>query len=76
MRRLVALAAVCAASLTVAPALSGQSRGAKAPVVTGGNGTLYIGTYKAEVEIYDGAPRFGNGSPMTRCSRARKVSVR
>lgn len=55
MRRLVALAAVCAASLTVAPALSGQSRGAKAPVVTGGNGTLYIGTYKAEVEIYDEA---------------------
>ena len=56
MRRLVALAAVCAAALTVAPVLSGQSRGAaKAPMLSGGSGTMYIGTYKGEIEVYDEA---------------------
>ena len=56
MRRIVAVAAVCAAAVIVAPALSGQAKGAaKAPVISGGNGTLYIGTYKGEVEVYDEA---------------------
>lgn len=55
MRRLIALAAVCAASVLVSPALHGQARTAKPPVLSGGNGTMYIGTYKGEVEIYDEA---------------------
>ncbi len=56
MRSIVALAAVFAAAVLVAPALSGQARGAaKAPAITGGNGKLYIGTYKGEVEVYDEA---------------------
>ena len=56
MRHLFAAAALCAAALTVAPApLAGQARGAKAPALTGGTGTLYIGTYKGEIELYDEA---------------------
>ena len=55
LRRLAALAAVCAAALTVGPALSGQSRGAKPVAIIGGTGTLYIGTYKGEIELYDEA---------------------
>jgi hypothetical protein len=53
-----ALAGVAAAAVAVAlmPAAAGQSRGAKpAPMIAGGNGTMYIGTYKGEVEIYDEA---------------------
>lgn len=56
MRSLIAAAAVCAVAVTVAPApLAGQGRTAKAPVLTGGTGTLYIGTYKGEIELYDEA---------------------
>jgi len=55
MRRFVALAAVCAAFFLAAPALQGQGRAAKPPMLIGGNGTMYIGTYKGEVEIYDEA---------------------
>ena len=56
MRRIVAVSAVFAAAVLVAPALSGQSKGAaKAPMLSGGNGTMYIGTYKGEIEIYDEA---------------------
>jgi DNA-binding beta-propeller fold protein YncE len=63
MRRTVIFAAVLAAAfVTLAPvaaqnrAASPQSRAAaRAPVMAGGNGTLYIGTYKGEVEIYDEA---------------------
>lgn len=56
MRRIVAVAAVCAAVVIVAPALFAQAKGAaKTPVMSGGNGTLYIGTYRGEVEVYDEA---------------------
>jgi hypothetical protein len=56
MRHIVAVAAVFTAVVLVAPALSGQAKGAaKAPVISGGNGTLYIGTYKGEIEVYDEA---------------------
>ena len=55
LRRLVALAALCAAAITVGPALSGQSRTARPGALTGGTGTLYIGTYKGEIELYDEA---------------------
>ena len=59
MRRFVAVSAVVAAALLVGPTLSGQTRGAaksaKAPTISGGNGTLYIGTYKGEIEVYDEA---------------------
>ena len=56
MPRLFAAAAVCAVALTIGPApLAGQARGAKAPALTGGTGTLYIGTYKGEIELYDEA---------------------
>ena len=34
------------------PPLAAPSRG---PMATGGNGTMYIGTYKGEIEIYDEA---------------------
>lgn len=56
MRRFVALAAICAAVVFAAPAVHGQAKNAaKAPTLSGGNGLLYIGTYKGEVEIYDEA---------------------
>ena len=57
MRRLLAGAAAAAVVVAVMPAVSGQSaRGAKpAPMLSGGNGTMYIGTYKGEIEIYDEA---------------------
>lgn len=60
MRRFVAVSAVFAAAVLVGPVLSGQTRGAakgaaKAPVISAGNGTLYIGTYKGEIEVYDEA---------------------
>jgi hypothetical protein len=55
MRRILTLAAICAASLVATPTLQGQGRTAKAPVLSGGNGMMYIGTYKGEIEIYDEA---------------------
>ncbi len=55
MRRFVTLAAICAAVVFAAPAIHGQARNAKAPALSGGNGLLYIGTYKGEIEIYDEA---------------------
>ena len=55
MRRFVALAAICAAVVFAAPAIHGQAKNAKAPTLSGGNGLLYIGTYKGEIEIYDEA---------------------
>lgn len=55
MRRLATLAAICAACVLTATAVHGQSRGAKAPALTGGSGLMYIGTYKGEIEIYDEA---------------------
>ena len=54
--RLVAVSAVVTAVLAVSPVVSGQAKSAaKAPAISGGNGLLYIGTYKGEVEIYDEA---------------------
>jgi DNA-binding beta-propeller fold protein YncE len=55
MRSFVTFAAVAAALLAASPAAHAQGRGAKAPAVTGGNGLMYIGTYKGEIEIYDEA---------------------
>ncbi len=58
MRRLLAAAAAAAVVVAVMPAVSGQTaaRAAKpAPMLSGGNGTMYIGTYKGEIEIYDEA---------------------
>lgn len=58
MRRLLAGAAVAAAVVAVMPAVSGQTAARPAkpgPMVSGGNGTMYIGTYKGEIEIYDEA---------------------
>ena len=62
MRGLLAGAAVTAAVVAVMPAVSGQAqgqaaqgRGARPPAISGGNGTMYIGTYKGEIEIYDEA---------------------
>ncbi len=55
MRAIVALTAVFAAAVLAAPALAGQAKGAKAPAISAGNGTLYIGTYKGEIEVYDEA---------------------
>lgn len=55
MRRILATAAVVAAATLTAPGLQGQSRTAKPPMLSGGNGTMYIGTYKGEIEIYDEA---------------------
>jgi hypothetical protein len=55
MRRLLAGAAAAAVAVVLAPAATGQSKGAKAPTLSGGNGTMYIGTYKGEIEIYDEA---------------------
>ena len=55
MRRFVTLAAICAAVVFAAPAIHGQARTAKTPALSGGNGLLYIGTYKGEIEIYDEA---------------------
>ncbi|MGE0812693.1 MAG: WD40 repeat domain-containing protein [Vicinamibacterales bacterium] len=56
MRRHLILAALAAAAaVALAPPVSAQRRGAKAPTATGGDGTLYIGTYKGEIEIYDEA---------------------
>ena len=52
MRRFVTLAAICAAVVFAAPAIHGQARNAKAPALSGGNGLLYIGTYKGEIEIW------------------------
>ncbi len=56
MRCLLAGAAAAAVAVVLAPAAIGQGKGAaKAPALTGGNGTMYIGTYKGEIEIYDEA---------------------
>ncbi len=57
MRRLLTGAALAAVVVAFGPAVSGQSaRGGKpAPMLSGGDGTMYIGTYKGEVEIYDEA---------------------
>jgi hypothetical protein len=55
MRPVLAAAAATALAVVLAPAVSGQSKGAKTPALTGGNGTMYIGTYKGEIEIYDEA---------------------
>ena len=57
MRPLLTAAAAAAVVVAVMPAVSGQSaRGAKpSPMLSGGNGTMYIGTYKGEIEIYDEA---------------------
>ena len=38
-----------------APSIGQGKRRRQAPALTGGNGTLYIGTYKGEIEIYDEA---------------------
>jgi hypothetical protein len=74
MRRLVTLAAVCAAALIVAPALSGQSRGAKPPVITGGTGTLYIGSYKGEIEVYDEATEKLTGTVKLKTGIPRSIT--
>jgi DNA-binding beta-propeller fold protein YncE len=56
MRRQIALAAVAAAVAVAFVPVAAQNRGAKPmPMMSGGNGTMYIGTYKGEVEIYDEA---------------------
>jgi hypothetical protein len=57
MRPLLTAAAAAAVVVAMMPAVSGQTaRGAKpAPMLSGGNGTMYIGTYKGEIEIYDEA---------------------
>ena len=55
MRLFMAGAAAAALAVVLARAVSGQSKGAKTPALTGGNGTMYIGTYKGEIEIYDEA---------------------
>lgn len=57
MRERLTCAAVLAAAVALAPGVSGQSKPAAKPLPTmsGGNGTMYIGTYKGEVEIYDEA---------------------
>jgi hypothetical protein len=55
MRLFMAGAAAVALAVVLAPTVSGQSKGAKSPALTGGNGTMYIGTYKGEIEIYDEA---------------------
>ena len=54
MRTVVAASAIFGVTVLVSPALSGQSKGAAKPLaMNGGNGKLYIGTYKGEVEVYD-----------------------
>jgi len=55
MRLFMAGAVAAALAVVLTPAVSGQSKGAKTPALTGGNGTMYIGTYKGEIEIYDEA---------------------
>jgi hypothetical protein len=57
MRPLLTAAATAAVVAALMPAVSGQgARGAKpSPMLSGGNGTMYIGTYKGEIEIYDEA---------------------
>lgn len=58
MRRFVTLAAICAAVVFAAPAIHGQARSAKAPTaLSGGNGLLYIGTYKGEIKSTTRPPR-------------------
>lgn len=57
MRRFVTLAAICAAVVFAAPAIHGQARNAKAPALSGGNGLLYIGTYKARSRSTTRPPR-------------------
>lgn len=51
-RHLVVASLLVVASVAMPVA---QTRGPKPPVVTGGNGTMYIGTYKGEIEIYSEA---------------------
>jgi hypothetical protein len=57
MRPLLTAAATVAVVAALMPAVSGQTaRGAKpSPMMSGGNGTMYIGTYKGEIEVYDEA---------------------
>lgn len=56
MRRSFTFAAVLTAALVGIVPAAAQNKGAKPlPMVSAGNGTLYIGTYKGEIEIYDEA---------------------
>jgi hypothetical protein len=54
---LLTAAAAAAVVAALMPDLSGQSpRGTNpSPMLSGGNGTMYIGTSKGEIEIYDEA---------------------
>jgi len=52
MRERLAFAAALAVAVALAPGVSGQSKTApKLPTISGGYGTMYIGTYKGEIEI-------------------------
>lgn len=55
MRRSIAVAAALAAAVVAFVPVEAQRRGSQPPAGSLGNGTLYIGTYKGEIEIYDEA---------------------
>ena len=68
--------AIAAAGLALAAlaAVSAQGKPAATPTSRAGNGTLYIGTYKGEIQIYDEATEKLDGSIVLKTGLPRSLT--